>query len=180
YRRPQSFVVSSSDRHSFLIGETHPISQVTSTSSPPAPDKPDLVGVQLEKQKRLSSPAWEGKEIFAALGAAVRQDQRTVLAFSVLNKSNRKIELRPPQLELVGSSNKGKRIKAEQVPISEYHMTTRRLTLGERADGVVVFERPAFKESTEKLELQLAQAEQVDRPILVAVPFTATGQGVSQ
>jgi hypothetical protein len=44
----------------------------------------------------------------------------------------------------------------------------------------VVFERPAFKESTEKLELQLAQAEQVDRPILLLVPFAATVQGVSQ
>jgi hypothetical protein len=180
YRRPQSLVVSSSDQPSFLISEAHPISQVTSTSSPPPPDKPDVVGVQLEKQKRISSPVWEGKEVQAALGASVKRDQQTVLAFSVLNRSNRTIELLPPQLELVGSGHKGKRIKAEPVPISEYHMTTRRLAPGERADGVVLFERPAFKESTEKLELQLAQAEQVDHPILLAVPFIATGQGVSQ
>lgn len=180
YGRPQSVLVSSSDRQSFLIGETRPILQAASTSSPPTPKKPDLVSVQLEKQKSVPSPAWEGKEIFAALGASVNQNQQTVLAFSVLNSSNRTIELLPPQLELVGSGYKGKRIKAEPVPISEYHMTTRRLAPGERADGVVVFERPAFKESTEKLELQLAQAEQVDRPILLPVPFTATSQGVSQ
>lgn len=182
YRRPQSVVVSSSDQQSFLIGETRPISQVASTDSPPPPEKLDPADVELEKQKSLSSPAWEGKELFAALGASVRRDQQTVLAFSVLNRSNRTVELLPPQLELVGSvhGNKGKRIKADPVPISEYRMTTRRLAPGERADGVVVFERPAFKESTEKLELQLAQAEQVDRPILLPVPFTATAPGASQ
>ncbi len=158
YRRPQSVIVSSSDRQSFLIGETHPISQLTSTSSPPAHEKPDVVSAELEKQKSLSSPAWEGKDLFAALGDSVRRDQQTILAFSVLNRSSRTVELLPPQLELVGSvhGNRGKRIKADPVPISEYRMTTRRLGPGERADGVVVFERPAFKESTEKLELQLA------------------------
>lgn len=182
YRRPQSVLVSSSDGQTFLIGETHPISQMTPTSSPTAPEKPDLVSVELEKQKSLSSPAWEGKEVLAAVGASVKRDQQTVLAFSVLNGSKRTVELLPPQLELVGSAHgtKGKRIKADPVPITEYRMTTRRLAPGERADGVVVFERPAFKESTEKLELQLTQAEQVDRPILLPVPFTAALQGVSQ
>jgi hypothetical protein len=37
--------------------------------------------------------------------------------------------------------------------------------------------KTAFKESTEKLQLQLAAADQVDRPILLPVPFTATIQG---
>jgi hypothetical protein len=59
-------------------------------------------------------------------------------------------------------------------------MTTRRLWPGERADGVIVFERPSFKESTEKLQLQLAQAEQVDRPIFLPVPFTPNSQGGTQ
>jgi hypothetical protein len=182
YRRPQSPIVSSSDQQSFLIGETHPISQVVSKSKPPSAEKSDLVSVELEKQKSLSSPAWEGKEILAALGESIRRDQQTVLVFSVLNRSNRTVELLPPQLELVGLThgNKRKRIKADPVSISEYRMTTRRLAPGQRADGVVVFERPMFKESTEKLELQLVQAEQVDRPILLPVPFTAVVQGVSQ
>ena len=55
-------------------------------------------------------------------------------------------------------------------------MTARRLEAGQRADGVIVFERPSFKESSEKLQLQLAQAEQVDRPILLPVPFTASSR----
>jgi len=66
---------------------------------------------------------------------------------------------------------------AEPIPISEYRMTSRRLVPGQRADGVVVFERPTFKESTENLELQLARADQVDRPILLPVPFTTASQG---
>jgi hypothetical protein len=47
-----------------------------------------------------------------------------------------------------------------------------RLEPGGRADGVVVFDRPNFKQSMEKLFLQLAQADQVDRPILIRLPFT--------
>ena len=116
------------------------------------------------------------------MGASIKQDHQTVLGFSVLNSSNHTIELLPPQIELSGSGhgNKGKRIKAEPVPISEYRMTTRRLAPGERADGVVVFERPAFKESSERMQLQLTQAEQVDRPIFLPVPFTASSQGEAQ
>ena len=52
-------------------------------------------------------------------------------------------------------------------------MTTQRLGPGERADGVLLFERPSFKESNEQLLLQVAQAEQVDRPVLVPISFTA-------
>jgi len=43
---------------------------------------------------------------------------------------------------------------------------------GARADGVVLFDRPNFKESTEKLFLQIAQADEVDRPVLIRLPFT--------
>lgn len=181
YRRPQGLLVHS-DRESFLIAETRPIAQAGPIRAPALPEKPDLVAQELARQKTLASPAWEGKEILAAVGASIKQDQQTVLGFSILNSSNHTIELLPPQIELSGSGhgNKSKRIKAEPVPISEYRMTTRRLTPGERADGVVVFERPAFKESSEKLELQLTQAEQVDRPILLPVPFTASSQGEAQ
>lgn len=181
YRRPQSLLVHS-DRQSFLIAETRPIAQGAPIRTPALPEKPDLVAQELASQKNLASPGWEGKEILAAVGASIKQDHQTVLGFSILNSSNHTIELLPPQIELSGSGhgNKGKRIKAEPVPISEYRMTTRRLAPGERADGVVVFERPAFKESSEKLQLQLTQAEQVDRPILLPVPFTASSQGEAQ
>jgi hypothetical protein len=160
--------------------ETRPILPAASSSPPSRPEKPDLVAQELEKQKSLSTPAWEGKELRAAVGASVKRDHQTSLGFSILNSSNRTIELLPPQVELSGTGrgSGNKRIKAEPVAISEYRLTTRRLAPGERADGVVVFERPAFKESSEQLQLQLAQAEAVDRPILFPVPFTANSQGV--
>jgi hypothetical protein len=182
YRRQQSFLVDSSDRQSFLIAETHPVLPAAYSSPPSRPEKPDLVALELEKQKSLSAPTWEGKEVLAAVGASVKRDHQTVLSFSILNSSNRTIELLPPQVELtgIGHGNGGKRIKAEPVAVSEYRMSTRRLAPGERADGVVVFERPSFKESSEQLQLQLGQAEQVDRPILLPVPFTADSQGGAQ
>jgi hypothetical protein len=179
FRRPQSLLVHS-DSQGFLIAETRPIAQSASIKTPALLEKPDLVARELARQTSLALPAWEGKEILAAAGASIKRDHKTVLGFSVLNSSNHTIELLPPQIELTGSGHKGKRIKAEPVPISEYRMTTRRLAPGERADGVVVFERPAFKESSEKLQLQLTQAEQVDRPILLPVPFTASSQGEAQ
>ena len=106
-----------------------------------------------------------------------------LLGFSVLNHSNRVIELLPPQIELSGVAmhTKGKgRTKAEPVAIFEYRVTSRRLAPGERADGVVMFERPAFKESSEKLQLQLTEASRVDQPIVVPIPFTATIIGGGQ
>ncbi len=118
-----------------------------------------------------------------AVGESSQHEHQTLLRFSVLNHSKRVVELLPPQIEFSGTAThkKGKgRIKAEPVAISEYRMTSRQLAPGQRADGVVVFERPAFKESSEKLQLQLAEAAQVDRPILVPVPFTATNSGGGQ
>jgi hypothetical protein len=117
-----------------------------------------------------------------AVGESVERDQQTVLAFSVLNNSKRSIELLPPQIALSGRSShgKGKPIKAELIGIADYRMTTRRLEPGERGDGVVVFERPSFKESSEKLELQVAESGQVDHPITVVIPFVAATIGGMQ
>jgi hypothetical protein len=184
YRPPQSVVISP-DRQTFLIADTRPLS----SESPANPadafvhrSPPDSVANQLEKQKSLPSPVWQGKELIVALGDSLETNHQTILGFSILNDSKRVIELLPPQLELTGNAhgNGKKRIKGNPVAISDYRMTTRRLQPGQRVDGVVVFERPSFKESTEKLQLQLAEAEQVDRPILLPVPFTASSQGGAQ
>ncbi|MGC2745324.1 MAG: hypothetical protein WA672_19310 [Candidatus Angelobacter sp.] len=177
--RPSQSVVISPEKQSFLIADTLPVSSTALAVSPSQPDRPDPLAKQLEKQKVLPSPAWQGKELLVALGESLEMNHQTILSFSVLNDSKRVIELLPPQLELTGTAHGkgGKRIKGDPVAISDYRMTTRRLQPGERADGVIVFERPSFKESAEKLQLQLAQAEQVDRPILLPVPFIASSQG---
>ena len=181
YRSPQSVVISP-NRESVLIADTRSVSSRVPANSLIPPDRPDPLVKQLEKQKVLASPAWQGSEMRAALGDSLETSHQTILAFSVLNDSKRVVELLPPQLELTGTAhgNGGKRIKGVPIAISDYRMTTRRLQPGERADGVIVFERPSFKESAEKLQLQLAEAEQVDRPILLAVPFTASNQGGDQ
>lgn len=179
YRLAQSVLISP-DKQSFLIAETRPVSSAIPADRPAQSDKPDSIAKQLEKQKNLPSPAWQGKDVLAALGDSLETNHQTILGFSIQNDSKRVIELLPPQLELTGAAHRkgGKRIKGDPVAVSDYRMTARRLQPGQRADGVVVFERPAFKESSEKLQLQLAEAEQVDRPILLPVPFTANSQEV--
>ncbi len=103
YRLAQSVLISP-DKQSFLIAETRPVSSAIPADRPAQSDKPDSVAKQLEKQKNLPSPAWQGKELLAALGDSLETNHQTVLGFSVLNDSKRVIELLPPQLELTGSS----------------------------------------------------------------------------
>ena len=114
----------------------------------------------------------------AALGRSTQQGTQTLVGFSIVNQSKTVVELLPPQLEIRGSAGSGgKQTRAEPIALSEYRMTLRRLHPGERADGVAVFERPAFKESGERLELRLAQADQVDHPLILPVPFIAMVAG---
>jgi hypothetical protein len=108
-----------------------------------------------------------------AIGESSEQDHQEMLGFSVLNSSRRTVELLPPQLQLSGSRSGHGPIKSEPIAISEYRLTARRLEPGQRADGVVVFERPSFKESTERLELELAESDQVERPVVLPVRFIA-------
>ena len=68
----------------------------------------------------------------------------------VINPSNHAIALMPPQVQLGGKIKK-KWTTAEQLPVTDYRLSTRRLGAGARADGVVVFERPAFKQANETL-----------------------------
>ena len=101
------------------------------------------------------------------------------LPFAVLNSSTQTIEVLPPQIQLASTSkNKHRKaIKAEPVAIKDYWITMRRLAPGARADGVVVFERPSFKESSERLLLAVAQAEEVDHPVLAPIAFVAPVAG---
>ena len=62
---------------------------------------------------------------------------------------------------------------ADQVAIHDYRFTHRRLAPGARADGVVRFVRPDFKQFQEHLQLVLATADAVNRPLLLELPFTA-------
>lgn len=56
---------------------------------------------------------------------------------------------------------KGANITADQLEIRDFRLSTTRLEPGARADGVVLFDRPNYKQSSEKLFLQIAQADKV-------------------
>jgi hypothetical protein len=53
-------------------------------------------------------------------------------------------------------------------------MSSRRIAAGERVDGVVVFERPLLKQSTEELLLQIADSAAIDKPALAPISFRST------
>jgi len=93
-----------------------------------------------------------------------------IVLFSVLNPAGHAIELMPPQVQLGGKIKK-KWTTAEQLPVSDYRLSTRRLGAGARADGVVIFERPSFKQASETLFLQMAESGAVDKPALAPIGF---------
>jgi hypothetical protein len=178
YRASRSFLVSS--------GATLP------TTPKRAPDRGSDAGdepvrsqsaldVEFEQQKRISAPnwkKWDGKQIETSIGDVRQWANETVISYSVFNNSDQPVEIVPPQIQITGlksakkKKKEGKGIISDQLEIRDYKLSTTRLEAGGRADGVVVFDRPNFKQSTEKLFLQLAQADQVDRPILIPLPFT--------
>jgi len=143
---------------------------------------------EFRQQQKVNVPKWtkwEDKQIETSIGDMRQWSNETVIAYSVLNTSDHPVEIVPPQIQMTGRTagkkkkKEGKGIISDQLEIRDYRLSATRLEPGERADGVVVFDRPNFKQSTEKLFLQIAQADQVDRPILIRLPFTPpiSGEG---
>lgn len=133
------------------------------------------------QQAQINAPEWtkwEGRQIETSVGSVRQWKNETVVAYSIFNDSDASVEIVPPQIQIAGrkpekkKSKKSKGILSDHMEIRDYKLSTTRLESGARADGVVVFDRPNFKESTEQLFLQIAQADQADRPILIRLPFT--------
>lgn len=179
FTRPQSMLVGQAARSSLLVPSTKSIGTSTSIRSPQLSEASDPITAALALEQAIASPFWQGSSLQISVGESSEADHQMFLGFSVLNNSRQAIELLPPQIVLNGrsASGKGKEIKAEPIAIREYRLTTQRLEPGERADGVVVFERPTFKESAEKIELQVAESGKVDHPVRVPVSFVATNAG---
>jgi hypothetical protein len=157
-----------------VVGDTKNVVPEDPPASSPN-EKPASQEQQLLRAERFENPHWEGKLLRIAVGQTTEKEQQMYVPFAVLNASGRTIEVLAPQIQLASTSKDKHRkaIKAEPVPIKDYWMTTRRLAPGARADGVVVFERPSFKESSEQLLLAVAQAEEVDHPVLAPIAFVA-------
>jgi hypothetical protein len=141
----------------------------------------------LEEQEMAPLPALYGQQVSdessvgdrvrAGVSRVIHRGQQVVVLFSVVNPTKRAILLMPPQVQLAGRTTSGKLIRhskwltAEQLPVLDYRLNRRRLGPGERGDGVVLFERPPYKQSNETLLLQVAESGAVDRPALAPIGF---------
>jgi len=181
YRTSRSFLIAGSASAEHAMVEPTGIASSSTQSRTPAAAKPlSAIDEEYELQMRINAPGWtkwEGKQIETSLGDIRQWSNETVISFSILNASDQPVEVVPPQIQISGRAVKkkkkeGKSLTADQLLIREYRLSTTRIEAGARADGVVVFDRPNFKQSTEKLFLQIAQADQVDRPILIRLRFT--------
>lgn len=127
--------------------------------------------------QRVGEETESGDRVRAGVSRVIDGGQRVVVLFSVVNPTRHAILLMPPQLQLGGRTASGKLIHhakwstAEQLPVLDFRLNRRRLGPAERADGVVVFERPPYKQSNETLLLQVAESGAVDRPALAPIGF---------
>jgi len=163
---------------------TPPIAQIPETAA--APERDGLV-VLLERQQRAelpvlfgmrtTTPDGKGDPVKVGVSEVLDQGRQVAVLFSVFNPQSHAIEILTPQIQLAGKVKKGFLIRrsrwgtSEQFAIDDFRMARRRIGPGERTDGVVVFARPAFKQSTETLFLQVAESGAVDKPALAPIGF---------
>jgi hypothetical protein len=184
YRVPRSFLVapmaSIATPVSVPTGKASGLELSSSFSGAPSANS-SAIDAEFEQQVRVNAPnwtKWNGNQIETSIGDIRQWSNQTVVSYSIFNPSDQPVEIMPPQISITGrkvdkkKKKQGKGIISDQLEIRDFRLSTTRLEAGGRADGIVLFDRPNFKESTEKLFLQLAQADQVDHPILIALPFT--------
>jgi hypothetical protein len=120
-----------------------------------------------------------GKRVMAGVSDVIDNGSQVIVLFSVYNPAHHAIDILPPQVQLGGKVKKKWTI-GEQLPVSDYRLSGHRLGPRQRVDGVVRFERPAFKQSNETLFLQVADSGAVDKPALAPIGFgISTIQGGS-
>jgi hypothetical protein len=164
---------------------------LTTASSPvekvPTQPKPDSLDGLLERQKQAPMPVLygerpegdevKGDRLRAGISEVLDGGQQVIVLCSVVNTSKHAILLMPPQIQLGGQEKSGKLVKherwstAEQLAVVDFRLSQRRIGPGERADGVVLFERPPYKRSMETLFLQMAESGAVDKPALAPIGF---------
>jgi hypothetical protein len=164
------------------IGAT-PLRDLVTTASLETTNPGGISGPALDKllarQKEAPLPALYGQHtgqiesgprVKAGVSEILDEGTEVVVLFSVLNPARHAIEILPPQVQL-GGKIKNKWTTAEQLRVIDFRLSTRRLGADQRADGVVVFDRPGFKQSNETLFLQIADSGAVDLPALAPIGF---------
>ena len=108
---------------------------------------PSLYELAYQAQTRIASPQWtaskEQPAIAISLGAVTGDRDDMIVSFSVLNRSEKWVEILAPQIELAslvtnGSSDEKKskgKVLADRVAVKEFRLTTRKLAPGTRMDG---------------------------------------------
>ena len=158
-----------------------------SVETAPTQPKPVSLDSLLERQEQAPMPVLygermagdevKGDRLRAGISEVLDGGQQVIVLFSVVNTSKHAILLMPPQIQLGGQDKSGKLIKherwstAEQLAVIDFRLTRRRIGPAERADGVVLFERPPYKRSMETLFLQMAESGAVDKPALAPIGF---------
>jgi hypothetical protein len=127
--------------------------------------------------ERMEDDEVRGDRLRTGVSEVLDGGQQVIVLFSVVNRCKHAILLMPPQIQLGGKEKSGKLVKhqhwstAEQLAVIDFRLSRRRIGPGERVDGVVLFERPPYKRSTETLFLQMAESGAVDRPALAPIGF---------
>jgi hypothetical protein len=177
-----------------FIEETFPatlISETVSLSSAahPPPKSDEAASTQeseneklhqiLNRQHGQTIDKLYGDRIRVGIGEVAEDASRLIVSFSVTSSKSEPAELVPPQVQLSGQTKSGifRRTRwttVQQLPVESYQMSQRRLDPGGRIDGVVIFERPAIKQSSETLMLQIADSAAVDQPTFAPISFRQT------
>ena len=199
YKPTTTFLVEESNVGKFEVSGTEKL-PTNSAAATPAPAKPVIEDVErdpldafLERQQRASlpplyggrppSPNGKGNFVRAGVSEVIDQGRTVVVLFSALNPQSHAIEILPPQIQLAGKIRTGTILPhsrwgtSEQLPVKDFQLSRRRLGTGERADGVVVFDRPTFKQSNESVFLQIADSGAVDKPALAPIGFGVSAVG---
>ena len=183
YRPSGRFLIEPSELPSAIVPRTV---RVAAANGPAAPvtqsnrEASTVLDDLLDRQRKAPLPTLYGEKprisksgkerVKAGVGEVIDQGSEVAVLFSVVNPQDQAVQLMPPQVQL-GGKKKGRWATAEQFPILDFLLSRRRIGPAERVDGVVVFRRPAFKQSTETLLLQIAESGAVDRPALAPIGF---------
>jgi hypothetical protein len=195
-KAPVDFVVNYRPAGSFLIEEsalggaevvrTEAVAVPAANQGRTTPERDPLAQL-LERQQRArlpelygvrtTSPDRKGDLVRAGVSEVLDQGQTVAVLFSVINPQSHAVEVLAPQIQLAGKVRKGFPVKrsrwgtSQQLAVKDFRLAARRIGPGERTDGVVVFDRPSFKQSNETLFLQVAESGAVDRPAMAPIGF---------
>ena len=165
------FLIDEATETSMLIEQTVPLARAVAVPLrgriEQGPSE-NTLNQLLTEQEFTNLRSVQGSPLGVSASRIYEIGRRIFVLFSVLNRGKQTVELLTPQVQLSGVGRKGNR-SVEQLAVVDYRLNRKKLKQGERADGVVEFERPTFKHSHQVYLLQIADSAAVDRPSLVAI-----------